>query len=303
MDQKEFQKWLTEIDKQISEKSIDLGELNLEDTQYDFLEKFVSENSYLKNSKIFGKNDRENDLETEKNEKKNDCNGKKNEKQEQDSKNLKNQEKDYKIIPPTASIKQKSYNKELTFNPKINKNSVIIANSLGNSKERLLSKNNKKNYNDFEVFSNTSMKSESSIKSSDMNTSNKSSYSTKNSLSLKNLKHTKTDLDLNVQKMLDWNKNKLEKQRCIKEENKIAEVEECTFQPKIKEMPKAVKPLNYKKKPENSLIKKGYSLKAEFQKDKSSTACESIYIPDLTSDEYEHAVKRLHWELNSIILK
>ena len=108
------------------------------------------------------------------------------------------------------------------------------------------------------------------------------------------------DFEETARRMYDWNKARLERLRLNKETRDKQNLEICTFRPEIREKKKVedVKPALrgvYKGK-------KGYSGKIVESEWKAVRDCEGD-MQDLDEVEYEHALKRLHWELEAIVLR
>ena len=143
-----------------------------------------------------------------------------------------------------------------------------------------------KTFNSFQSFQSTN-----SVQSS-------SQYEFNDKLKPKSVKPQ--DFEETARRIYDWNKARLEKLRRNKETRDKQNLEICTFRPEIRENKKfdEAKPaLKGIKKG-----KKGYSGKVvendlKFVKDVGGEK------EDLDEVEYEHALKRLHWELEAIVLR
>jgi hypothetical protein len=179
------------------------------------------------------------------------------------------------------SIGNMIFDKELTFKPFISKNSIELARKSGNSRHRVLGK---------------------SSEDSDSSLNLKEVYHMYNKNSLSSLSTTKSNLiapssaAVSINRMANWEKARLEKQKFFKKKQLKAELEKCSFRPIInKSVPASTHPLPLAVNTPKTYFKKHANPPPTPLYPKSPK-------PDLDSIEFDHAVKRLHWELNSINL-
>lgn len=164
-------------------------------------------------------------------------------------------------------------NPELKFRPKIGKRSEEIAKKLEPAACRIYAPRSRNSFESLQVFEKTS----SSV------------HSKSQSIKL-------VDVERSTKRMYEWNKTRIERIKKNQEERCKKDLEICTFKPNI--IGKVY--LNDDIKPSKTL-RKGYSGKI-FNDSKSESVECTQQDPDLDNIEYEHAVKRLHWELESLYL-
>lgn len=167
-----------------------------------------------------------------------------------------------------------SANPELKFVPAINKKSQEIVKKLEPASNRIFAPKSRNSFENLQLLEQswTSMQSKSqSIKF--------------------------VNIEESTQRMYDWNKARLERLRKNQEERQKKDLEICTFKPSIKG--KLYIQEEFKA---GKTIKKGYSGKI-LNETKSEPSQSWQQDPDLENIEYEHAVKRLHWELESLYLR
>jgi hypothetical protein len=120
------------------------------------------------------------------------------------------------------------------------------------------------------------------------------------------------EFEVTAKRMFDWNKARLEKLRQNQEARMKLDLEFCTFRPDIGECKDEKKGINVgAEKKENrgelpggkKLVKAkvGYSGKV-IESSSKPIINKAKRFEDLNDIDYDHALKRLHWELESIVL-
>ena len=169
-------------------------------------------------------------------------------------------------------------NPELKFNPAISKRSQEIARKLEPAASRIFAPRSRNSFENFPIFERTSSSMQSKTQSVSL-----------------------VDIGKSTKRMFEWNKTRIERIKKNQEERCKKDLETCTFKPSIigkvclKE--EDLKP--------SKTLRKGYSGKVLIKNTKtepSDLVEHAEQAPDLDITEYEHAIKRLHWELESLYL-
>lgn len=277
MDGKEFKKWLENEDKNLANANNLLEGLGLEENVYEFLQGFVENKEKVEKKEGAGKKIEEKARELRK--VKVETVSDEQERIETSKLNLLG-----KIEKP------KFLNKNLTFAPEINKKSSELAKKLGSFQERLLlSLPVKKSPTDEGI----SIQSDSLSLYSHSFSSKSLKMNSDCSQISKNSSCTMSVLNAGVKKLHDWDHKRVEKQKKVKQRQLREELVNCTFVPQISQLPRT----KTIKKP--ALTKPSYSCKRETPQIPSEPLEKSL-IFDLTTEEYTRALKRLHWELDSM---
>lgn len=292
MDQKNFKAWLESIDKQISTEKIDLNNLDLACDPSDIQQLFpeVLEKKPLQSKKpspAVGSLNSTSKISSRKN-------------------SIQEVVGSFQLSR-TSSVSEKKipqkqirglYNKELVFKPQINKKSQKIAQGLGSSAQRLMMSKSAKNTDAFSFLSQTpSRDSLSSLQSEfgRLESSLRKSFKTQ--------MHKSINIQMSVQKMLDWNRLRLQKINKNREKRLKEDLEECSFKPNIKTKEPQTKSSTQaleKRDLSSGVVKGAYSIKGSMPLVIENTKEPEPQVLDITDEEYSHAVKRLHWELEAI---
>ncbi|OMJ76202.1 hypothetical protein SteCoe_24458 [Stentor coeruleus] len=292
MDQKNFKTWLENIDKQISTEKIDLDNLNLAYDPSDIQELFpdVLEKKIPQNKKplpTFGSLNSTSKISSRKS-------------------SIQEVVGSFQLSRTSSTSEKKIpqkqmkglYNKELVFKPQINKKSQKIAQGLGSSAQRLMMSKSAKNTDAFSFLSQTP--------SCDSLTSLQSEFGRLENSLMKSHKtkiHKNVNIQISVQKMLDWNRLRLQKINQNREKRLKEDLEECSFKPNIKAKDPQIKNSTQTLEKQDltaGIVKGAYSIKGSMPLIIENTKEPEPQVKDITDEEYNHAVKRLHWELEAI---
>ena len=324
MDQRQFKNWLDNVDKEISQNKISLEGLGLDENICEYLEVFAEKPEQDVNTRESSQKTAKRPQKTIKS-----CEGAgtKDTKTQQERRDrissevindnprnnssamnnhaITNSSKGKTAIVSSLSNTRstKFMNKELTFTPLINKKSTLLAQKFGSFNERLLSKQTSKNSSDFgDTYALSTLNDSNSVSSIGKSSTTKSipmyrKHSYNGSVTSKDSSTSRKDFSTSFQKMIDWEGRKIEKLKKIKEDNIKEELSECTFAPKISSFSKQKTEVTAK----STLPIRSYSKKIN-EVNPAKEEVEPAVLTDITSEEYAHALDRLHWELGSLNL-